>query len=94
MVYENGLRNYVRGHDPYKTMEPDRLHLRVLRAFSGVLARSLSVIFENCGNLWRSLIMEKKEILYPSSKTKKCRPVSLTVIHKKTMEPPKECFWT
>lgn len=35
-----------------KTMEPDRLHLSIQRAFSGVLARSLSIIFEK---LWKSM---------------------------------------
>lgn len=52
MVYDNRLKNYLREHDPYKTVEPDRLHLSTLRAFSGVLARSLSIIFEK---LWKSM---------------------------------------
>lgn len=52
MVYSNTLRNYLRDHDPYKTMEPDRLHLSILRAFSGALARALYIIFEK---LWKPM---------------------------------------
>lgn len=51
MVYDNQLRNYLREHDPYKSMGPERLHLRVPRELSDVLVRSLSVIFEK---LWKS----------------------------------------
>lgn len=50
VAYDNRLRSYLR--DPYKTVEPDRLHLSTLRTFSGVLARSLSILFEK---LWKSM---------------------------------------
>lgn len=63
MVYDNRLE--LREHDPFKTVEPDRLHLSVLRAFAGVLARSLPIIFEK---LWKSMeVLDnwKKRMLYP-----------------------------
>lgn len=51
VVYDNQLRNYLREHEPYKSMGPQRLHLRVLRGLCNVLARLLSIIFEE---LWKS----------------------------------------
>ncbi|KAK4815592.1 hypothetical protein QYF61_004807 [Mycteria americana] len=37
--------------DPYKLMGPDNIHLRLLRELSDIIARLVSIIFEE---LWRS----------------------------------------
>lgn len=54
MMYDNRFRNYFRKDDPCKTVEPDRLPITesMLRAFSGVLAKSFSIIFKK---LWKSM---------------------------------------
>jgi len=44
--------------DPYKLMDPDSIHLRVLRQLADVIVRLLSIIFEK---LWRSRDVSEDE---------------------------------
>lgn len=50
---EDEARNYSKKPDPYKSMRPDRLQLRVLRALANALAR------------WRSPTTGRKQMLHP-----------------------------
>ena len=51
---DDQIRNLLRNLDQYKSTGPDRLHLRVMRELSYIIARVLSINFEKSCTLGES----------------------------------------
>lgn len=88
---EDRVREYLSKLDTQKSMSPDEVHPQVLRELASVIARSLSIIFDQSGQLgqvsedWRkvnviSIFKSKKE------DTGNCRLVSLTLVPGRVMK--------
>ncbi|KAJ7424999.1 rna-directed dna polymerase from mobile element jockey-like [Pitangus sulphuratus] len=78
--------------DPYKSMEPDGIHPRILKELAEIIAKPLSMIFEQSWEIREVRVDWKLANLVPVfKKTKKqdpgnCRPVNLTSVPRKVME--------
>ncbi|KFP31038.1 RNA-directed DNA polymerase from mobile element jockey, partial [Colius striatus] len=91
-VEKDEVRDLLGKLDTYKSMRPDRMHPRVLRELSDVIAKLLSIIFQQSWGTgevpedWRkanvTLVFKKDR----KDDSGNYRPVSLTSIPGKVME--------